>query len=119
MRLSRSVFICASLFLSAMAIAATTAPPFPRIAAVNYSSPQNYDDLTFQSNLAKFNISILSIWPGWENGRAMNMQQVVTNIKKLNPQTSVFLYISNNEVYPNVSTWSALCSSTVAAMPLA
>jgi hypothetical protein len=92
-----------------MALAApTTPPPFPRIATVNYSSPQNYDSLAFQSNLAKFNISILSIWPGWENGRAMNMQQVVTNIKKLNSQTSVFLYISNNEVAPNAAPMADL-----------
>lgn len=108
MRLSRSVLICVGLCLSAMAHAVTTAPPFPRIATVNYSAPQNYDSAAFQANLAKFNISILSIWPGWENGRAMNMQQVVSNIKKLNPQTSVFLYISNNEVATNAAPFSDL-----------
>jgi hypothetical protein len=95
--------------ISATALAVTnTAPPFPRIATVNYGAPQNYDSTAFQANLAKFNISILSIWPGWENGRAMNMQQVVTNIKNLNPQSSVFLYISNNEVAAGNATLSAL-----------
>lgn len=102
-----TAFFC--VFLASIASAATTtAPPFPRLATVNFSSPQNYDDPTYQANLAKFNIALLSYWPGWNSGRSMTMQNVVTNIKNINRQTSVFLYINNNELNTSNPSYSAL-----------
>ena len=101
-----TAFLC--VLLAAVGSAATTAPPFPRLATVNFSSPQNYDDATYQTNLAKYNIALLSYWPNWNTGRSMSMQNVVTNIKNRNPQTSVFLYINNNEVNITNPTWAPL-----------
>ena len=103
-----TAFLC--IFLAGAASAATTAPPFPRLATVNFSSPQNYDDPTYQANLAKYNIALLSYWPGWSNGRSMSMQNVVTNIKNKNSQTSVFLYINNNEINLTNPTWAPLAN---------
>jgi hypothetical protein len=102
MSVSRSIVICAGLFLSTIGIA-MAGPPFPRIATVNYSAPQNYDSPAFQAQLAKFNIAILSYWPGWNNGRSMTMEQSVQAIKRINPNELVFLYVINKEINPNYS----------------
>jgi hypothetical protein len=75
---------------------------------VNYGGQTNYDNSAFQAQLAKFNITIFSIWPGWSGGGAMTMNQSVKAIKAINPQELVFLYISNNEVLNNDSALSAL-----------
>lgn len=104
------------LFWTATASAATTTkPPFPRLATVNYSNPMNYDDATYQANLARFHIALINYYPGWDIGRSMSMNKVVQNIKQINPQTSVFLYINNNEVNTSSSSLSDLTSKLNAA----
>jgi hypothetical protein len=98
MQQTRMLVLCIAILFSGMAMAFTQ-PPFPRIATVNFSSPQNYDNAAFQAQLAKYNIAMLTIYPGW--GGAMTMNQSVQAIKAINPQELVFLYISNNEILNN------------------
>lgn len=85
------------LAFSASASAADS-PPFPRLAGVNNGGPHNYDDPAYQAKLAKLNFSILNIWTGWDETYGMTMEQVVRNIKAINPDSRVFLYENSMEV---------------------
>jgi hypothetical protein len=100
MQQTRMLVTSIAILFSGMAMAFTQ-PPFPRIATVNYGAQQNYDNAAFQAQLAKFNIAIFTIFPGWVGGGAMTMNQSVKAIKAINPQELVFLYISNNEILNN------------------
>jgi len=98
--------IAAGLGLSAHA---ATDGSFPRLGAYDIGGPQNYDNSTVQKNLAKLDVVVLNVWPGWSNGRSMSMQQVVNNIKTMNPGERVFLYLDINELQsPASSAWNAV-----------
>jgi Hypothetical glycosyl hydrolase family 15 len=93
------------LFIGLSAIAATVAagtasafspPPFPRLAGINIGAPQDYNNSTYEANLAKLSFSILSMYPGFQPG-GMTMDQVVKAIKAQNPNTMVFIYVNENE----------------------
>jgi hypothetical protein len=82
---------CAVLLLAAGAAAADR-PGFPRTGSLNISAPHNYDDPSYQAQLAKIDMAVLSYWPGWNAGKRMTMEQVVRNIKAMNPDSKIFLY---------------------------
>jgi hypothetical protein len=84
--------------LSLAQSAAANDDSFPRLGGVNNGGTHNYDDTTYQAKLAKLNVVMLGIWPGWDGTRAMTMEQVVRNIKTINPGTRVFLYENSMEV---------------------
>jgi hypothetical protein len=88
----------AAALLLAISASAADKPPFPRLAGVNNGGPHNYEDATYQKNLAKLNFSVLSIWVGWEKTHGTTMEQVVRNIKAANPDSQVFLYENSMEV---------------------
>jgi hypothetical protein len=88
----RSFIAGCAMLLAATAALAANKPPFPRLAGVNIGGPHNYDDPAYQAKLAKLDFAVISYWPGWENGRDMTMEQVVRNIKALNPDAKIFLY---------------------------
>jgi Hypothetical glycosyl hydrolase family 15 len=75
---------------------AFTPPPFPRIAGVQYGSPFDYNDPTYQSQLEKQAITILQYWPGEAPGDE-SMQSIVQAIKSVNPNELVFLYTNSDE----------------------
>jgi len=106
MQQARMMMVCIAILFSGLAMAFTE-PPFPRIATVNYGGQQNYDNAAFRSQLAKFNIAILAIYPGWVGG-GMTMNQSVQAIKAINPQELVFLYVSNNEILNNDNAMTPL-----------
>lgn len=81
---------CAALLLASGALAADK-PSFPRLAGTNVGGPHNYDDPAYQAKLAKLSFAVINYWPGWDNTRDMTMEQVVRNIKALNPDTKIFL----------------------------
>src|SRR5581483_7973652 len=54
------------------AAAAFTKPDFPRIAGVQVGSPFNFNDATYQANLAKQSVIILGNYPGLQPGGSMN-----------------------------------------------
>ena len=89
--------VAAALLLAIPALAADK-PPFPRLAGVNNGSPHNYDDPAYQAKLAKLDFSLLGYWVGWEKSYGMTMEQVVRNIKSINPGSKVFLYENSMEV---------------------
>ncbi len=107
MRLSRAFLMCLATVFSS-SVLAFTEPPFPRIATVNFSQPQNYDNADFEARLARYNIAMFSVYPGWSGDGTKTMQQSVQAIKNINPNELVFLYISNNEIYNNQSAVAPL-----------
>src|SRR6476620_9607892 len=77
---------------------------FPRLGGVNNGGNHDYDNTSYQAALAKLNVSMLGIWPGWDSGKAMTMDQAVRNIKKINPNSHVFLYENSMEVSATTDT---------------
>jgi len=63
-KLSLAVAAAAALATGASAFAFTK-PAFPRIGGVNIGSPFNYNDATYQANLARQQLMILNYYPGF------------------------------------------------------
>lgn len=95
-RLFIALGACAAFAGTSQGALAFSPPPFPRLAGINIGSPQNYNDPTYEANLAKLSFSILSMYPTFQPG-GMTMDQVVKAIKAINPNTLVFLYVNENE----------------------
>ena len=91
----------AALATSASALAFTP-PPFPRIGGIQISAPFDYNDPTYQAQLARQSMMILQYWPGMKPG-GESMDSVVQAIKAINPNALVFLYTNSNEQYTNAS----------------
>jgi Hypothetical glycosyl hydrolase family 15 len=100
----------AALGASASAFAFTP-PPFPRIAGIQISAPVNYNDPTFQAQIAKQSLAVLQYWPGMAPG-GESMDTVVKQIKALNPNILIFLYTNADE------SWTS-GNSSVAFAPVA
>jgi len=101
------VAACAALLFAAVAVAADK-PPFPRLAGINIGGKHNYDDPAYQAKLAKLDFAILGYWPGWEKSHDMTMEQVVRNIKALNPDTKIFLYQNSMQIDGNNASMQQL-----------
>jgi Hypothetical glycosyl hydrolase family 15 len=86
-------------------VSAFTKPPFPRLGA-NWIANQNYQQPKIQAQLARGSIALIQVWPGWEKGRGATLQQVIRQIKALNPNTLVFQYIKNNEIDTNRANYA-------------
>jgi Hypothetical glycosyl hydrolase family 15 len=99
MRRYLAVLSLAMLFTSTGAFAFTS-PPFPRIG-VNWIADQNYQDPSIQQQLAHGNIALISVWPGWANGRGTTVAQVIQNLKAINPNLLVFNYVMQAEISQN------------------
>jgi hypothetical protein len=86
-------------WLAASAAWAFNKPDFPRLGGYLIGSPQNYEDAGYQSQIARLNVAILNVWPGW-NGfyTRSSVQQVAQSIKAINPNTLLFLYQDINEL---------------------
>jgi hypothetical protein len=106
MRRLAIVTFWAVLFLGTQAFAFDK-PPFPRLGA-NWIANQNYQDPAIQSQLARGSVALISVWPGWANGRGTTLQQVITNIKKINPNTVVFSYILTESIPNDRSSYQPL-----------
>jgi hypothetical protein len=79
--------------------------PFPRLAGVNIAG-HNYDDPSYLADLAKLDVVVVNIWPGWNRGKKMPFDQAVGTIKRLGPHTRVFLYENSMEVAANEPAWA-------------
>jgi hypothetical protein len=97
--------LCACAFLAGAA-RAEDKPPFPRLA-VNWLSNQHYEDPAVQRELARGDIALINVWVGWESGRGTTVEQVVKNIKALNPKTRVFLYEETDSIPKDASQVTA------------
>ena len=81
------------------AAGAFTKPGFPRIAGIQIGSPFNYNDSTYQANLAKQNIMVLGMYPGLLPGNA-SLNGSIAAIKAKNPNALVFLYSESDYQNP-------------------
>jgi Hypothetical glycosyl hydrolase family 15 len=89
---------------------AAVSPPFPRLGGNFIGYPQNYDSTAVQQQLSRYNIAVINTWPGWQNGRSTTLDQVIRNIKALNPNTLVFNYTLMESLYavpPPGDPWAA------------
>jgi len=71
-------------------------PPFPRLGGINIGAPQDYDNSTYQAQLGKLSLVILSMYPGYQPG-GQSMDTAVKAIKSHNPNELVFMYVNENE----------------------
>jgi hypothetical protein len=67
-------------------------PPFPRLGAMLFGSPTNYDNPALQANIAKTSVALFSYWPGWEGGHTETFEQAMLAIKALNPNIQLAVY---------------------------
>jgi hypothetical protein len=74
-----------------------SAPLFPLVGQYLIGGPQDYGSPTYLANIAKLNMVILSVWPGFSSN-GMTMQGVIEAIKKINPNEVVLLYQDINEL---------------------
>lgn len=85
------------LFLFNQASVAANPLGYPRFMAMNIGK-KDYDNLTYQKELAKADVVILGFYPGWERYKSVNAPATaVTNIKKLKPTILVGQYTILNE----------------------
>jgi hypothetical protein len=101
---------CALVGAFAFSAQAFAEDPYPRLGGTYISSPQNYDDPAYQKKLAKVAVSVLSIYPGWEKSHG-SMDTVAKNIKAMNPNTRVFVYVIAESFYdPTPVAWTEWAS---------
>ena len=102
--------LAASAAVAALTICASalafTPPSFPRLGGVEYGNPFNYNDPTVQAQLAKQSIVLLNDYPGMTVG-GESMSTVVSQIKAINPNTLVFIYVQSDYETPNPSSGDA------------
>ena len=95
-----------SLFLAPLS---AMAQDFPRLGGILIGSPQDYWDPAYQANIAKLDVAILSVYPGWGSSRGTDMIRTVQRIKQLNPKTRIFLYvIMESSLKPASAAWVPL-----------
>ena len=114
--LKKGTLIAATV--SALAASTTAAawnpPDFPRVGGIQIGSPFNYNDATYQAQLARQSISILADYPTLAPG-GMSMQTVATRIKAINPNSLVFVYTNANQLRSDqalgTASWGAYRSA--------
>lgn len=84
---------------------------YPRVAAHTIGNPHNYENAALQSQLSKFDLSIINYWPGWEGGRGTTMDGVVRNIKSKNPKAKVVVYVIAGGLARKEGAWAELVSA--------
>jgi hypothetical protein len=77
---------------SALSAGADAADTFPRTAAYLIGDPRNFEDANYQASIAKLDLAILSVWPGWEDTHGMTIEEVTKRIKAINPNIKIFHY---------------------------
>jgi hypothetical protein len=85
------------------------AQDFPRLGGILIGSPQDYWDPAYQQNIAKLDVAILSVYPGWGESRGTDMIRTVQRIKQLNPSIRIYLYvILESQRKPASAAWVPL-----------
>ena len=95
----RGTFVAAAIAALAASNAASawSPPAFPRVGGIQIGSPFNYNDSTYQAELAKQSVMILGTYPTLAPGH-MSMQTVISKIKAINPNALVFVYVNANQM---------------------
>ena len=88
-------------YCAASVVTAHAADSFPRTAAYLIGDPRNYQDAEYQKRIAKLDLAILSVWPGWEASHGITVEELAKRIKAINPNTRVFMYFCpESTLYP-------------------
>ena len=97
--IGKGTFVVAGVVALAASSAASawTPPDFPRVGGIQIGSPFNYNDPTYEANLARQSVMVLADYPTMTPG-GMSMQQAVTHIKARNPNALVFTYVNANQL---------------------
>ena len=84
-------------------------PPvdFPRLGLMSIGNPQNYDETTYQQQVARFDMAILGMYNGWHQG-GKTPAQAVSQIKSLNPRMLMGNYTLMTELTSSTSNPSTL-----------
>ncbi len=77
-----------------------TPPPYPRIGGIQIGTPYDYNDPTYQAELARQSVMILGYYPGLSPG-GTSFDSDVKAIKAINPNALVFLYTNSDEQMMN------------------
>jgi hypothetical protein len=79
-------------------MAQALSPPetFPRIAGMNIGGGHNFQDPSYQSGLAKYDLAVLSFWNGWNFG-GLSIREAVQAIKAINPDIILAKYTNASE----------------------
>jgi hypothetical protein len=84
---------------------------FPRLGGCLIGNPHDYWDPSYQAQIARLNIAVLSVWPGWGADHGTSMEAVARKIKAMNPATMIFLYvIAESFMYPPNPAWAAVAA---------
>jgi hypothetical protein len=106
--------LLASLTVCATAQAAPTGDPFPRLGGVLIGSPHDYWKPEYQKQIAKTDVAVLNIYPGWGGSAGTSMQKVITNVKAMNPRAKLFLYVmAHNLKNPPYEAFAEIHSNVV------
>lgn len=73
--------------------AAFAADEYPRLGVYAIGSPKDYNTAEYQKQLAKVQVAVVNIYPGWEKSRKLSLDALAKNIKAINPNTRVFNYV--------------------------
>ncbi|HEU4625692.1 MAG TPA: putative glycoside hydrolase [Steroidobacteraceae bacterium] len=92
-----------------LASQAHAADSYPRLGGVLISNPKNYYDASYQADIAKLNVAVLGMYPGWGKDQGTSPEQAVKQIKSRNPNTKIFLYVIGESLrYPVNPAWATL-----------
>jgi hypothetical protein len=89
----------------------TVTPPtvsstaFPRLGGMLIGSPQNYDQTSYQQQIAKLDLAVLGMYPGWNRG-GKTPSQAVNQIKAINAKILLANYTIMTEVNNSASDTS-------------
>jgi hypothetical protein len=103
--MTRKLLIALAASLAATS-AAHAADAYPRLGTYAIGSPHDYYTADYQKKLAKLNVSILNIYPGWGVSQKTTMDATVQKIKAINPNTHVFAYVIGESLQiPATTAW--------------
>jgi hypothetical protein len=95
----------------AVSQAALAADEYPRLGAYPIGSPKDYYSDAYKKSLAKVQVAIVGTYPTWGVAQKTTLEQLVKQIKAINPDTRVFNYViaeglqvPTNVAYADVET---------------
>jgi hypothetical protein len=111
-RLLAGILMCVLLIAGGGSRAAPESAGFPRLMGMNIGA-KNYDDATYQKELARLNVIILAFYKGWNPGSyganpTAAIRKAVQAIKSRNPNVLVGQYTILSEAYDNPNDPAAL-----------
>jgi hypothetical protein len=87
-------FVALNCLIVTAQVHAQSGPPFPRLSGYLIGGAHNYQDRTYQAQIARLNWAVIEAWPGWTGypPSGSSLQQAVQQIKALNPGIRIFNY---------------------------